>query len=95
MCPVRNFERYLAIFRLLKTELSDGYAFRASQGISVLEDPFVASVACQRLKTYLQAITSDEGETLIVRVLAARSPSPCLESPRSLTLIILDGYTPI
>ena len=51
MCPVRNFE------------LSKGYLFRATRGNSVLEDPFVGSAVHNRLKSYLHAIKSVEGET--------------------------------
>ena len=63
VCPVCNFERYLKISRLLKIDLSNGYLFRATQGNSVLEDPFVASAVYHRLKMYLRSTNSDEGET--------------------------------
>lgn len=63
VCPVRNFERYLSISKLLRIDLSKGYLFRATKGNSVLEDPFIGSAVYNRLKSYLRAINSDEGET--------------------------------
>ena len=63
VCPVCNFERYLSISKLLRIDLSKGYLFRATKGNSVLEDPFVGSAIHNRLKSYLRAINSDEGET--------------------------------
>ena len=63
VCLVRNFERYLSISKLLRIDLSKGYLFRATKGNSVLEDPFVGSAVHNRLKSYLRAINSDEGET--------------------------------
>ena len=43
VCPVRNFERYLSISKLLRIDLSKGCLFRATKGNSVLADPFVGS----------------------------------------------------
>ena len=61
--PVRNFERYLSISKLLRIDLSKGYLFHATKGKRVLDDPFVGSAVHNRLKSY-RAINSDDGETL-------------------------------
>lgn len=50
VCPVRNFERYLKISKLINGDLSNRYLFRASYGNSVLEDPFVGSAVYNRFK---------------------------------------------
>ena len=63
VCPVVNFERYIAICKLLDIKLGDGYLFRSTKGNSVLNEPFAGSAVHSRLKVYLKEAGVDEGET--------------------------------
>lgn len=63
LCPVKNFERYLSLCRLMRVELQSGFLFRTTCGNSVTEQPFTGSAVYNRLKFYLRKINADEGET--------------------------------
>jgi hypothetical protein len=63
VCPVRNFERYIAICKLIGIRLNDGYLFRSVRGSTVLNQPFVGSAVHNRLKKHLSDAGVDEGET--------------------------------
>ena len=63
LCPVKNFERYLSLCRLMGLDLQSGFLFRTTCGNSVTEQPFVGFALYNRLKLYLQKINIDEGET--------------------------------
>lgn len=63
LCPVKNFERYLSLCRLMGLDLQPGFLFRTTCGNSVTEQPFVGSAVYNRLKFYLRKINADNGET--------------------------------
>ena len=63
LCPVKNFERYLSLCRLMGIDLQPGFLFRSTCGNSVTEQPFVGSAVYNRLKFYLRKINADNGET--------------------------------
>jgi len=59
LCPVKNFERYLSLCRLMGLHLQSGFLFRTTRGNSVTEQPFVGSAVYNRLKFYLQKINAE------------------------------------
>ena len=63
ICPVRNFERYLALCKLMHIDLTPGYLFRSASGGKVTEQPFCGSAVNNRLKLHLRSTGVDEGET--------------------------------
>lgn len=63
VCPVKNFERYIAVVKLININLAQGFLFRVTKGNSVTQEPFSGSAVHSRLKYYLDQIKANEGET--------------------------------
>lgn len=65
ICPIRGIETYIDIARQLGIHLTTGYLFRpTTPDLGVKDAPFTSSAAEARLKSYLQEMNADEGETL-------------------------------
>ena len=65
VCPVRGIEQYIAIAEQLKINLKSGYLFRpTNQQGAIVNAAFTSSAAEARLRTYLNEMGSDDGETL-------------------------------
>ena len=63
VCPVKNFERYIAVAKLIKINLGQGFLFRVTKGNNVTREPFIGSAVHGRLKFYLDQIQANDGET--------------------------------
>lgn len=64
ICPVKNFQLYLSICRLINIQISEGYLFRATTKAGHVSDkPFIGSAVYNRFKQYLKDTGLDEGET--------------------------------
>ena len=63
--PVRGIEQYLAISYQLEVDLRNGFLSRPKnpQG-TIVNEPFGSSAAEAHLKTYLNEMGNDDGETL-------------------------------
>lgn len=65
ICPIRGIERYFQVAREIRIDLTRGYLFRPTTTDKGIKDvPFLSTTAESRLKTYLQEMKMDEGETL-------------------------------
>ena len=63
VCPVKNFERYIAVAKLIKINLGQGFLFRVTKGNNFAEEPFNGSAVYGRLKFYLDQFQANDGET--------------------------------
>lgn len=63
VCPVKNFERYIAVTKSIKINLGQGFLFRITKGNNVTQEPFSGSAVHRRLKFYLDQIQANDGET--------------------------------
>ena len=65
ICPIRGIEQYVQVAREMKIDLTRGYLFRPTTPKGGISDiPFSSAAAEARLKTYLQEMGADGGETL-------------------------------
>ena len=65
ICPIRGIEQYVPVAREMKIDLTRGYLFPPTTPKGGISDtPFSSAAAEARLKTYLQEMGADDGETL-------------------------------
>ena len=63
VCPVRNFDRCIAVTKSIRINLGQSFLFRVTKGNNVTQEPFTGSVVHGRLKFYLDQIQANDGET--------------------------------
>ena len=63
VCPVKNFERYIAVTKSIRINLGQGFLFRVTRGNNVTQEPFTGSAVHGRLKFYLDQIQANDRET--------------------------------
>ena len=63
VCPVKNFERYIAVTKSIIINLGQGFLIRVTKGNNVTQEPFTGSAIHGRLKFYLDQIQANDGET--------------------------------
>ena len=63
VCPVKNFERYIAVTKSIRINLGEGFLLCVTKVNNVTQELFTGSAIHGRLKFYLDQIQANDGET--------------------------------